>query len=65
MKVGKNHMCDKCQLQFTANHNCSRGVRENGFLKRFMKQEAIATALVPYTVLYSFKKTVFRTPREQ
>jgi hypothetical protein len=24
------------------------GVRENGFLKRFLKQEAIATALIPY-----------------
>jgi hypothetical protein len=41
------------------------GVRENGFLKRFFRQEAIATALVPYTVLYSFKKAGFRTPTEQ
>jgi hypothetical protein len=53
------------RLQFTANHNCSRGVRENVFLKRYLKQEAIATALVPYTILYSFKKTGSRTPREQ
>jgi hypothetical protein len=25
------------------------GVRENGFLKRFLKQEAIATALITYS----------------
>jgi hypothetical protein len=30
---------------------CSVGVRENGFLKRFMKQEAIATALITYSAL--------------
>jgi hypothetical protein len=45
-------------------HICSVGVRENGFLKRFMKQEAIATALIPYIALVSFKKAGFRTPTE-